>query len=463
MMLANTKGLRHLGERKGNVAAMMACLMPVFIGMMGFAIDGGLLMSQKRHTQAATDASAMAAACIMYQYYGTLYNGSSDNVQTQYKNAATAAAQNMAATYGYNNDGSLNGSNTAGTSVVQVNFVPNITKSSIYNSGANSPNYEGQIRDGCVEVIITYYQMRFFSTIWGTGSVVIQGRAVAKGASISPKTGVIVLDYDPYKGALADKGGGSLKVMGGGIVVNSSEPTAAVQITGGGIVYADELDVTGGVTAPVGSIITSPDGNIFSGVHPSPDPLRNLPLPSQPAAGSTTFVNNGSGFKDYILTPGSYTKLPNIGNGDNLIFSGDGIYWFDTDVKLPGGSMTMATGTAGIMIYQNTGTFNANGGAGSTFNLAPMQTGVYKGLLFWEPSTNTNGVGVQGSGNAHMSGTFYAPGALLTVSGNGSGATGASYGSQFISKHFTVTGTGDVFINYSGDNAVDMRMLTLVE
>src|SRR5262245_48631532 len=124
-------------RRSGNVIVLVAIMLTVLLGMVGYAVDGGMILTQKREVQATADAAAMAAACCFYQNYQSL------NVNTQgtYRNQARTAAENVAAANGFNNDAGNNGT-TAGTSRVTVNFPPNITNNSIYNGSTASPDYE---------------------------------------------------------------------------------------------------------------------------------------------------------------------------------------------------------------------------------------------------------------------------------------------------------------------------------
>src|SRR6185312_15187267 len=49
-------------DENGQVLALVALSLPVFLALMGFAIDVGHLRYEKRHLQTAADAAALAAA-----------------------------------------------------------------------------------------------------------------------------------------------------------------------------------------------------------------------------------------------------------------------------------------------------------------------------------------------------------------------------------------------------------------
>src|SRR5207237_5645836 len=143
-------------------------------------LDGGLLQEDRRRTQAAADAAALAAAENLFSNYPK--NSGVDN-----GNKAQARALAIAAANGFNNDGPTN--------TVVVNIPP---KSGIH---ANMAGY--------AEVIITYNQKRGFSSIFGGGDIPVRARAVAIGQWVPFRNGILVLDPTSPQ-SLNDNGGGSI-------------------------------------------------------------------------------------------------------------------------------------------------------------------------------------------------------------------------------------------------------------
>src|SRR5439155_14685414 len=90
--------------------------------------------------------------------------------------AGNTAALAAAAKNGYANDGSA-ATKAAGTSTVVVNIPP---QSGIYTG-----------KDGYAEVIVTYYQARGFSNLFGSGAVPIVARAVAIGMPVAAQVGIL--------------------------------------------------------------------------------------------------------------------------------------------------------------------------------------------------------------------------------------------------------------------------------
>src|SRR5262245_8236869 len=122
--------------RRGAVTALVAvCFLLMLPAVVALVVDGGVLLTERRRAQATADAAAMAAACVLYDNYpvdqglGNIGNPS-------------GAALAVASANGYTNDGV--------TSSVTVNIPP------------LSGTYTGL--PGYVEVIVTYYQGRAFSS-----------------------------------------------------------------------------------------------------------------------------------------------------------------------------------------------------------------------------------------------------------------------------------------------------------
>ncbi len=113
--------------RRAMVAVLVAVLLPVVVGTMALALDGGLLYLQRRQAQSVADAAALAGA---YQ----LYNGS--NFSMAQKSAITIGTQN--------------GLTIAPSSVTKP-------------------------QSGYISASVTVSQPRFFSGLWGSGDHVGHG------------------------------------------------------------------------------------------------------------------------------------------------------------------------------------------------------------------------------------------------------------------------------------------------
>jgi hypothetical protein len=339
----------------------------------------------------------------------------------------------------------------------------------VVNIPPASGPYKG--KSGYVEVLVTYYQQRNFSTIFGSDSLPVRARAVARGAWVAPNAGVIVLQYSG-KGTLSDQGNGAATESGAPFIVNSNNAAAAVD-TGNGILKAPEFDITGGYSiSGNGQMITNPvANNIFTGVHPTPDPLAYLPVPTQPPAGTMTKTSLGQGNFQYTLSPGTYYNLPNFNTGDVVVFqqasAGNGgiFYLAAGGLNSQGANLIMDSSTSGGMMIYNAGTgtndgINITGNPSGTVGLSPLTSGPYYGVTFFQARNASEAVQIAGNGTFNITGTLYAADALLKSTGNGSVN---NIGSQYVTKDLALAGNGNIGITYSGNPVAKTRIITLVE
>jgi hypothetical protein len=171
------------------------------------------------------------------------------------------------------------------------------------------------------------------------------------------------------------------------------------------------------------------------------------------------------------LTPGSYSNLPNFTSGDVVIFQQasagyGGIYYLTQGgLNSQGASLTMDSNTTGgIMIYNaGTGTndvIKITGNSSGTVNLAPLTDGPYTGMTIFQARNATEPLSITGNGSFTITGTIYAAGALLTASGNGSVS---NIGSQYVTNDLSLTGNGNIYIDWAGKQVARTRIITLVE
>ena len=200
-------------SRQGTVSVIVAICLTALIGIAAFALDGGLIQHNRRTTQAAADAAALAAANDLSVNFPT-YSGL-DGPGT-----ALAKAKAIAAANGFDNDGITN--------KVTVN-IPPIT-------GLHA----GLV--GHAEVNIEFYQERAFSAVWGSGKILVASRAVAVGKWSPFRNGILVLDPSS-PAALNTNGNGVMTVTNADIIVNSNAVDGAVA-TGGGSLNAPKFFLT---------------------------------------------------------------------------------------------------------------------------------------------------------------------------------------------------------------------------
>ena len=117
----------------------------------------------------------------------------------------------------------------------------------------------------------------------------------------------------------------------------------------------------------------------------------------------------------------------------------------------------------GVMIYNaptnssDAVTINGSG----PLRLSAPTSGIYKGITVFVDRTKDVPVNVQGNGSdTVISGTFYDAGGLISLSGNG-GVTNME--SQFICRAMTISGNGDINIEWNPQKLAQQRFIGLVE
>jgi hypothetical protein len=405
----------------------------LLLGIAAISLDGGVLLTERRHAQATADAAARAAACDLYANFAI--NGGSDP-----KGTAAASALATASANGYANDGI--------TSTVTVNIPP--------KSG------DHVAIKGYAEVLVEFNQGRMFSSIFGSGAIPVHARAVAAGLMLpgGGGAGIIVLNPKVSK-SLNVTGPGSVVVKSGKIIVDSSDSNAAV-ITGSGNVDSIEVDVTG--TKPGYSYASSGQfvngggpGNVKTGKPPTPDPLASLPEPD-PTTLTTRSLKQLNINSNKTLQPGRY--IGGIGIAGGTITMQPGIYYMDQ------GGFSVSNGTvngSGVMIFNNP--VPASGQkvtmTGGNFDLTAPTSGTYQGVVIFQARAAGNvPIAITGPGTSKMLGTVYAASSPVAVTGQG----GATIGSQFISDTLTVTGAGPFTVDWAGQpSPPGGRVLRLTE
>lgn len=373
-------------RRRGIVVVLVALCLTVLLGITAIALDGGLLLDQRRRLQAADDAAALAAAVDLYKNYA-LNNGLDKG------GTAKSSALSIAAINGYNNNGTTNS--------VTVNIPP------------GSGNYAGQA--GYAEVVVQYNQQRSFSAIFGSSNLPVTARSVARGQWVSVNAGIILLDPGAT-GALSAVGNASLKVNNGSVIVDSTS-ASAVTLNGNASVTAPTVDISGTPGyALTGNAKFGAGTTVLSGQPPVPDPLAYLAAPTQPSP--------PSGNTSTIYNPGYYANGISLA-GNSTVTLTPGIYYIHSGFSVKGNASV--TG-AGVMIY-NDGSGGVDIAGNGVVTLSPPTSGPYTGITLFQNRGSSTAISITGNGNFNLSGTFYAAAAVMDVKGNGD-----NLGTQFVSK-----------------------------
>jgi Flp pilus assembly protein TadG len=417
--------LRH--NPRGAILAQVALSMTALAATLAVVLDGGLLLAEHQRAQATADAAALAAAADLFAKYATA--SGIDSSGTANTSAITTATAN-----GY----------TSSNSTIDVRLNP-----ANYKGG---PNAGTQVPAGYAEVTVTYNQPRYFSALWGTTTIPVSARAVARGKWIAASPGILLLE-PTGPGALTVTGNGSVRVANAPIVVNDNS-SSAITTSGNNAVVTDSNSsiLVGGSPGYSGSGISpTPIPN----QTPTPDPLRFLPELSQPSAAPASTTSNG------VTTyyPGYYPNGLSLTGGYTAVFQ-SGNYYMGGTFKVNGNGSSSLTGS-GVMIFIGPNGSLDMGGNGSV-TLSPPTSGTYQGMTIFQSRSNNSDVKIAGNGNYNTTGTFYAPDAQLKVTGNGD----VALASQLIGYTMSNTGggnSGQVNIVYSNGNVAKTRIFNLVE
>jgi hypothetical protein len=395
--------------------------LPVIIGVTAITLDGGMLYSGQRMAYGSADASALAAAYSLYNNYST-------NKGLDPSGTARSAALQIAASNGYNNDGI--------TSTVTVNIPPS----------SQSKYFAGEA--GYSEVIIQASQPKCFSAIWGSGSMSVVGRALARVATPTGSNGILVLDKSS-SGSMqvgSGSGGGSTLTVNnsGGIQVDSSSSTA-LTMSNAGTINTGTINIVGSYSA-IGSSVINGTKNL--GAAYVADPLSSLATPV--STGLIAQSPNTSVYYAYTINPGVYNNGLNLNGGGSSVTMNPGLYF------IKGSGLSISNGVpltgSGVTIYLDTGaTLNLINGGGS-FNLSPPTSGTYAGITIFQSRSNSNTLFLGNGSTVKIDGTIYAPAAMVQFSqGNNTtlGSTSNAYASV-IANQFQVINGAKVVVNGVG-------------
>ena len=396
-------------RRRGTVAVIAAfALVPILL-MSALVLDGGVLMSRRRQTQAVADAAAHAASCLLAINYAA--DGGADP-----QGKARAAALAFASANGY--------TNSTGTSSVTVNIPP------------TSGKFAG--KSGNVEVIVTYYQPRGFSAIIDTSVIPVTARSVGRVVSNTPTS--ILLTDTSAAGALTLTGSARITTSGG-IQVNSTNAGAVNASNGAYATDNGGMNIAGGYSIPNWATSSTFFKNAPAINQAAlSDPYASLAPPNAASLGAGTgpalpYGNNS-------MSPGVFNGGITLGGGSTITMN-PGIYYMKNGGFTVGNGVQL-TGT-GVMIYIDSGGGAINLQGGTTINLTAPTSGTYSGIAYFQDRNNTSLLNnIANGATVNMTGTLYAPNAALTIAG---GASGTQYGSQFIVKSLNLSNGINITIN----------------
>jgi hypothetical protein len=414
------------------VLAEAAILMTALVGILAVCLDGGILLIQRRHIQAMSDAAALAAASVLYQRYST-DNGLDPSNYAQSRAVDIATHNGYTTTGGAYQDLTANLKDSSGNPVYGI-FIPPATQS--------SPFYN---KKGYVEVVVQYNQTRGFSSIWGSDSIPISARSIARAQASNWNATILTLS--PTANTSLNLTGGSTMTVPQAVIVDSSATTAANLSGSNTQLVATQIEVVGGISPSSGSGYSPTP--VTGSKYYTADPLSSLAPPSTSSlvTRSTSALTYKSG--STTLDPGIYQGGITIQGGATVTLN-PGIYY------LEGGGLTVSANTTtlsgtGVMIYNGetggsttdpstVGSINISSSAVVT--LSPMSSGTYQGISIFQDRNATTNMTIKGGGGTNITGMLYAPAAPVTITGGSDNIPGTA----FISSTLDIKGNSSFTI-----------------
>jgi hypothetical protein len=377
----------HLISERGQAIVYLVLGLVVFFGFVALAIDGGMVLADRRNEQNAADAASLAggakAASDLAQLECPVFF-SCDGVYDAKQAAIHRAAQN-----GFNIIQKTDG--------IEYNYV---------DATCNSQN---KTIDVTVEISATtpsnFLQLVFPSALHNEVESVT--RATPAGP-IGNNDAIVGLNDGNCTG-------------GNGVTINGTGST----IVSGGNIFSNGCIQGNGSKGSA----TVPDG-VIVGHYSDPGNITFDP--------TITITTTQLQYKDYYIEPPKcntwYDKLP---NGPL-----SGLYCMTNNLDLKPGD----TGT-GVTFYVPNGTVSANGNGKNPITLyAPTRPNpnppAIPGVLFYVP--NGRAVTVNGDTGDTFSGMVYAPKSQVTLNGT---ANNIFYG-QVIGWDVKIGGNNEMEINY---------------
>ncbi|MBI5936178.1 MAG: Tad domain-containing protein [Chloroflexi bacterium] len=407
--------MKHNKSEKGQAIILIVVAIMGLLVLTALAVDGGMAYSERRQAQTSADSAALDAGLA----------------KVRGGDLATLVTEGMAraASNGFDNNGTDN--------IITINNPP--------QDGCNGPSlYAGN--DEYIQVIIRTVTKTYFGGVVGVNEVSNCVDAVARavpGTTAEMVYGNAVVSLAPSGcNRMWAHGNPDIDVVGGGIFTNSADPSCAFLQNGSGSITAPSITVVGGASYSNGHVSPTPT----TGAAAVPYPPFVLPNPTC----SGTAQKSGN-----TLSPGTVNgNFPP--NGVDAL--NPGIYCVTGDFDLHGNA-TLTGSEVLIVMLNGTVTWNGN----STANLSGPTSGPFKGLLLYQPITNTNVVTINGTTSMQLTGSILAPGATVRLLGTGDVN---SFNSQVIGYEVEFGGTGNGTIRYDDDDNFDAAIppqLELVE
>lgn len=421
----------YLRDTQGSVVVLTALMAPVMIGGVGLGVETGHWYQKQRHLQHLADITAHSATARLR---------AGDSIE-----GIRAAAEAVAEASGFEID--------LGTIEVY------------------SPPLSGTLLGDAdsVEVVLTETRRRWFSAIYRSDSIVLQGRAVSR--IVEGRTACILALSENDWGAVYVTGSTQIDLTNC-VVASNSVSSMGFKMSGdSAALTVDCVYSVGG--AVITSNLTLTECTAVKTYAPvNRDPYADIPEPAN--TGQCRSSREGQNHRSTVITPTD--SHPNGMNSrrycGGLSLKGD-IYFDPGLYIIDGGTFTINTqskvysNAGGVTFYLvNGATLKINGGA--EILLKAPNSGPTSGMLFF--GSRSSGVGGSGSCNRNygtehklnggsdlkLTGAIYLPKGDLIFNGNSSSQNGCTQivantiqfsGNSSLSADCTLAGTQELVAN----------------
>ena len=295
----------------------------------------------------------------------------------------------------------------------------------------------------------------FFGPVFGVTTVDISRHAIAMIGG-GTGAGIIALNRTE-RNALTISGTVTVNTGDGAIQVNSSHASSAVFVNGTPVLNTPALNVTG-EPRMVGDYDFQ--GELNTGTPPIDDPLAWLPEPIWDPSSDLGEIRITGG-ENMSIGPGYYSGGITINSGSLVL--DPGIYILDGDgLNISGNATFLAEGVmfyiigSGVVDLTGTNSVRITPPDPELYSYPDVDT--YERISFFQARDNTNDSRIIGTSLMDLEGTLYFPSNRL-----GLGGTGEGFGNQLIADMIDIFGTGEITINYDGNEPAVGNKVFLVE
>lgn len=378
------------------LAALLALALLVLAGMV---VDLGLARDTARRSQDAADASALAGAGVLYPTSGACTLGPAPRTAPCYQDAISAAKA-----YALRNFGVSAAEWASCTDPAKYYVVPGETPCVSFaddSLATTAPATPTKVRVAIPTRTVT----TGLGSLAGVGTIDLTRSArVALVPGTARSCGLCILG----KG-VSGLGNGDVTVTGGSVHANGtidSGPNGAVRVTPA----PNTISLSG--TCPGNCVPTA-----ITGVPTIEDPYLtaiSLPLGTSGLTAKTNPCSEGPGIYPTTeipnstcnLAPGLYVLTGTWSGKNNTLLQGTGVTLYGT-CGTPTAPVVCASGATG-------GSLDAKNG---NVRITAPSSGPLAGLAVVYDRQNIAGLNIQGNGNSAITGTIYAPKALLEFPG----------------------------------------------